>query len=112
MFVVNYPQTVYAGLSMSLQVEWQYLMLTVLGVREYMITVEEALANKFLLKLLGIQSISGRLRKRLNLGAKKGQGLGYRTNGCGGREPPDFSGVQRTLGGVPCHRRGPINIQT
>ena len=112
MFVVSYPQTAYAGLSMSLQVEWQYLMLTDLGVREYMIPVEEALANKFLLKLLGIQSIAGRLRKLLNLGAKKCQGLGYRTNGCGGREPPDFSGVQRTLGGVPFHRRGPINIQT
>ena len=47
---------------MSLQVEWQYIMLTVPGIREYMRPVEEALANKFLLKLLGIQSISGRLR--------------------------------------------------
>ena len=37
--------------------------------------MEEALANKFLTKLLAIQSISGRLKKLLALGAKRA-GLG------------------------------------
>ena len=40
-----------------------------------MIPVEEALANKFLPKLLELQSISGRLRKLLALGYKR-SGLG------------------------------------
>ena len=40
-----------------------------------MIPVEEALANKFLPKLLELQSISGRLRKLLALGDKR-SGLG------------------------------------
>ena len=46
-------------------------MRTILGVREYMGPVEEALANKFLLKLLGLQIISWWLRKLLALGAKR-----------------------------------------
>ena len=33
--------------------------------------VEEALANKFLSKLIGLQSISGRLMKLLDLGSKR-----------------------------------------
>ena len=45
-------------------------MQTFPGVREYMNPLEEALANKFLQKLLGIQSISGRLRNLPALGAK------------------------------------------
>ena len=60
---------------MSLQVKRQYLMRTVLGCGEYMVPVEEALSNKFLTKLLGLKSISGRLRKLLALGAKR-SGLG------------------------------------
>ena len=74
-FSVKYPQTAYSGLVVSLQAEWQYLMRTVPGVGEYMGPVEEALANKFLPKLLGLQSISGGLRKLLALGAKR-SGLG------------------------------------
>ena len=50
-------------------------MRTVPGVGEYMSPVEEAPANKFLLKLLGFQSISVRLRKVLALGSKS-SGLG------------------------------------
>ena len=46
-------------------------MQTVLGVGDYMSPVEEALANKFLPELLGIQSISGKLIKLLNLGDKR-----------------------------------------
>ena len=37
--------------------------------------VEEALANKFLLKLMGLESILGMMRKILALGAKR-EGLG------------------------------------
>ena len=45
-----------------------------------MVPVEEALGNKFMPKLLGIQSISGRLRKLLSLGANRsGLGITYPT---------------------------------
>ena len=44
-------------------------------VGEYVSPVEEALANKFLLELLGLQSISVKLRKLLALGSKS-SGLG------------------------------------
>ena len=67
MFDVRYLQTAYAVLAMSLQAEYKYLMQTVPGVGDYMSPVEEALANKFLPKILGIQSISGKLIKLLAL---------------------------------------------
>ena len=50
-------------------------MQTVPRVREYMGPVEKAFVNKFLPKILGLESISGRLRKLLALGAKRA-GLG------------------------------------
>ena len=70
-FDIRYPQTAYAGLAMSLQAERKHLMRTVPGFREYIGPVEEALANKFLTKLLGLQSISGRLLKILSLEYKR-----------------------------------------
>ena len=70
-FAFSYPQAVYAGVAMSLKAEWQYLVLTVPGVGEYMGPVEYALANKFLTKILGLESILGRLRKLLYLGSKR-----------------------------------------
>ena len=45
-------------------------MRTVLGVWEYIVPAKEALENKFLPKLLGLESISRRLSKLLLLGAK------------------------------------------
>ena len=39
----KHPQSAYAGLGMSLQLEWQYLQRTVPGVRTLMGTIEEAL---------------------------------------------------------------------
>ena len=39
-FVVSYLQTSYSIVAMLLQAEWQYLMQTVPGVREYMGLVE------------------------------------------------------------------------
>ena len=71
--------------------------------------VEEALANKFLPKLLGLQSISGRLRKLLALGYKR-SGLSIPDPMEGGRrKPPDVAGVQQTLGGFPLQERGHID---
>ena len=55
----------FSGVLTSIQSEWQYLMQTVLGVGEYIGPVEKALENKFLMKLLGLESIPGRLRKLL-----------------------------------------------
>ena len=40
-----------------------------------MVPVEEASENKFLPKILGLESISGRLRKLLDLGEKR-EGIG------------------------------------
>ena len=63
----------YSGVVMFLQAEWQYLMQTIPGVGEYMGPVEEALENKFLPKILGLESISVRLRNLLDLGAKRAE---------------------------------------
>ena len=38
-----YPQSAYAGLGVSLQIEWQYLQRTVPGVGSQMGTIEDAL---------------------------------------------------------------------
>ena len=56
---------------MSHQAEWQYLMRTVPGGGEYMVPVEKALADKFLPKMLVMESISGRLREILAILAKR-----------------------------------------
>ena len=42
----RHPQSVYAGLGMSLQSEWQYLQRTVPGVGTLMGPIEEALREK------------------------------------------------------------------
>ena len=44
-------------------------MWTVPRIGEYMGSVDEALENKFLMKTLGLESISGSMRKLLGLGA-------------------------------------------
>ena len=56
-FSVRYLHTAYYRLAMSLQAEWQSLMQSVTRVGEYMVPVEEDLANKFLPKLMGLESI-------------------------------------------------------
>ena len=61
------------GLIILFPAECQYLMQTVLEVGEHIGLVEEALENKFLMKLLGLDSISGMLRKILALGAKRAE---------------------------------------
>jgi len=50
---VYYPQTVYAGLSKSLQAEWQYTHRVVENARDHFAPIEEALANVFIPALLG-----------------------------------------------------------
>ena len=70
-FAVRYQKTSYSGVAMLFQSEWYYLMRTAPGVREYMGPAEKESENKFLPKLLGLESISGRLRKVLALVPKK-----------------------------------------
>ena len=74
-FSVRYTQTAYVGLAILLQAEYQFLMQTILRVREYMDPAKEDLLNKFLPKLMLLEIISGRLRKLLALGSKR-EGLG------------------------------------
>ena len=49
----QHPQLAYAGLGMSLQLEWQYLQMTVPGVVTLMGPIEEALREKFFPALFG-----------------------------------------------------------
>ena len=49
----QHPQSVYAGLGMSLQLEWKYLQRTVPGVGTLMSPIEEALREKFFTSLFG-----------------------------------------------------------
>ena len=49
----RHPQLAYAGLGMSLQLEWQYLQRTVPGVGTMMGPIEEALREKFFPLLFG-----------------------------------------------------------
>ena len=49
----RHPQLAYAGLGMSLQLEWQYLQRTVPGVGTLMGHIKEALREKFFPSLFG-----------------------------------------------------------
>ena len=49
----QHPQLSYAGLGMSLQLEWQYLQRTVPGVVTLMCPIEEAIREKFFPTLFG-----------------------------------------------------------
>jgi hypothetical protein len=50
---IHYPQTAYAGLSKSLQAEWQYMHRVVKNAGDHFAPIEEALANVFIPVLLG-----------------------------------------------------------
>ena len=69
------PQLAYAGLGMSLQLEWQYLQRTVPGVGTLMGPIEEALREKIFPSLFGGEEIDANFRKILGHGVKHG-GLG------------------------------------
>eukprot|EP00957_Ditylum_brightwellii_P108449 8272652-Ditylum_brightwellii.AAC.1 len=49
----RYPQTAYAGFTMSLQAEWQYLQQTVPNVGKHMGAIEDALQDDFIPALFG-----------------------------------------------------------
>ena len=70
-----HPQSAYAGLGMSLQLEWQYLQRTVPGVGTLMGIIEEALREKFFPALFGGEEINAEFRKILVHGINHG-GLG------------------------------------
>jgi hypothetical protein len=61
----HYPQTAYAGLSKSLQAEWQY-MHWVENAGDHFGPIEEALANVFIPALLGGKK-DGQLRELFTL---------------------------------------------
>ena len=69
------PQSAYAGLGMSLQLEWQYLQRTISGVGTLMGPIEEALREKLFPSLFGGEEIDTDFRKILGHGVKHG-GLG------------------------------------
>jgi hypothetical protein len=53
----RYPQTVYAGLTRSLQMEWQYTLRVVPEVAAQFERVESALANSFLPIVFGLNEV-------------------------------------------------------
>jgi hypothetical protein len=73
----KYPQTAYAGLTMSLQAEWQYVARTVPEIGVLFEPVERAIREAFLPILLGVESISADMRQLLSQGVKQA-GLGIK----------------------------------
>ena len=73
----RYPQTAYAGLTASLQAEWQYVMRVVPGISYLFTPLEEALRGHFLPNLVCMESIDGDLRKIMSQGVKQA-GFGVR----------------------------------
>jgi hypothetical protein len=57
----KYPQTAYAGLTMSLQAEWQYVARTVPDIGTLLEPVERAIREAFLPTLLGVESITAEM---------------------------------------------------
>ena len=58
----RYPQSSYAGLDISLQLECQYLQRTVSGVVSLMGPIEDALRETFFHALFGGEEVSADLR--------------------------------------------------
>lgn len=50
---INYPQTVYAGLCKSLQMEWQYLQQILPNSAKFFDPIKEVIKNEFIPALLG-----------------------------------------------------------
>ena len=69
------PQSAYASLGMSLQLEWQYLQRTVPGVSTLMGPIKEALREKFSPALFGGEEITANFRNILGHSVKH-DGLG------------------------------------
>ena len=59
----RHPQSYYAGLGMLLQLDWNYLKRTILGVGTLMGLIEEALREKIFLAQFGGEEINANFRK-------------------------------------------------
>jgi hypothetical protein len=75
--VKRFPQTAFAGLTISLQNEWQYLMRTVTGIAALFDPLEKEIRSNFLPRLLGVDSISAEMCQLMAQGVKQA-GLGIR----------------------------------
>ncbi|KAL7503120.1 hypothetical protein ACHAXN_000965, partial [Cyclotella atomus] len=73
----RFPQTAFAGLTFSLQSEWQYVQRTVPGIAALFDPLEKEIRTNFLPVLLGVESISTEMRELLGQSAKMA-GLGLR----------------------------------
>ena len=71
----QYPQSAYAGLGMSIHIEWHSLKRTVPGVGSMMGTIEDAQREAFFPALFGGEEVSSNLREILGHSMKRG-GLG------------------------------------
>jgi hypothetical protein len=59
----RYPQTAYTGMQKSLPQEWQFLQRVIVGLGMEFDDIEQALDDKFLLALFGIESVSDTKRQ-------------------------------------------------
>ncbi|KAL7502374.1 hypothetical protein ACHAXN_001333, partial [Cyclotella atomus] len=73
----RFPQTAFAGKTISLQNEWQYVMRTVPGIAALFDPLEKEIRCTFLPSLLGVPSISAEMRQLMANGVKQA-GLGIR----------------------------------
>ena len=80
----QHPHSAYAGLGISLQLEWQYLQRTVPGVGTLVGPIEEALREKFFPALFEGEKINVDFRKILGHSVKHG-GLCIPDPGCQSR---------------------------
>ena len=71
----QHPHSAYAGLGMSLQLEWHYMQRTVPGVGTLMVPIGEALREKLFPSLFRGEEITSDFRKILGHSVKNG-GLG------------------------------------
>ena len=71
----RFPQTAYAGMTRSLQCEWQYLQRVLPNVSDVFKPVEQALRSHFVPALLGLATVPDGLRERLKQPVRNG-GLG------------------------------------
>ena len=81
----RHPQTAYAGMTKSLQCEWQYLQRVLPNASEVFKPIEQALRSYFLPALLGQAEVSDSLRERLKQPVRNG-GLGI-PNPCETSDP-------------------------
>ena len=77
---VKYPQSAYAGLTMSLQAEWQHLSRAVPGVKGHLQPIEDAIRGKFIPALMGLtgtETVDDDMRALFANSVKQG-GLNFR----------------------------------